>query len=88
MIKNSGKDYAGKFMDLYGIEIKDKDGNRDENATNIIKESLGKSYDVLFDYLCDKITEGAITSPSSVNGPHTGGAYSGVTTGKVKIKLT
>lgn len=88
MIKGSGKNYAGKFIDLYGIEIKDKDGNRNEDATNNLKESLGKTYDVLFDYLCDKITEGAITSPSSVNGAHTGGAYSGVTTGKVKIKLT
>lgn len=83
----SGKDYAEKFMQLYGIEVKDAEGNKDEEATNSIKEGLSKSYDVLFEYLCNKITEGKIVGPSSVNGPHTSGWFSGATTGKVKLVI-
>ena len=87
MLLNTGKDYAKNFMDLHGIEVKDKDGNRDDNATDIIASSLSKSYDVLFQYLCDKLTEANVTSPSTVTGAHTSGAYSGATLGKVKITI-
>lgn len=87
MLLKSGKDYAGKFMNLYNIEVKDKDGNRDEEATNLIKDGLSKTYDVLFQYLCDKLTEANVTSPSTVTGAHTSGAYTGVTLGKVKIVI-
>lgn len=87
MLTNSGKDYTKQFMDIYGIEIKDKDGNRDDNATDNIAESMAKAYNVLFDYLCEKITEANVTSPSSVTGAHASGAYTGVTNGKVKIVI-
>lgn len=87
MLTNSGKTFVQQFMSQYGIEVKDKDGNKDTEATNKIEEAMAKSYDVLFQYLCDKITDASITAPSTVTGPHTNGAYTGVTQGKVQLMI-
>lgn len=87
-LMNSGRIYAKQFLNKYNISIKDKDGNVDSQATNDLEASLAKSYDVLFEYICTKITSANVIIPSTVTGAHTAGAYTGVTAGKVTVKIT
>lgn len=82
MLLNSGDEFALKFFELQNIKA----------ASNQITEELikptAKTYDVLFEYLCSKLTTAKITRVSLVTGQHIGGWYTGTTNGSVTVKIT
>ena len=87
-LMGSGKQYAEEFMLMYNIEAKGKDGNTDKESTDKITESMAKTYDLLFEYICTKLTTADILIPSAVVGTHMSGPFAGVTKDKVNIKLS
>ena len=84
---NSGKDYAEKFMNLYNLNWKDVNGNIDTKTIEETKQNLGKAYDVLFEYLCEKLKTGTISTTTNISGAHTGGTYNGVVAGQVSVNI-
>lgn len=82
MLSNSGDEYALKFFKHYNIQ------QASNQATEELIKSTAKTYDVLFEYLCAKLTSAKITRTTVVTGAHVSGSYTGTASGNVTVKIT